>query len=509
MTSVFDQGPFAPCPAPFNLAAHVLRHARDMGDKPALILAGPEGDIVWSFTELEARVLGIAGGLKDMGLRPGARILLRLGNTVEFPLAYLGAIAAGMIPVPTSAQLTTPEVTALCAGLKPDLIIAGDGIACPEPLPCPVLPEAGLHALEGHAPGTYDMGEPDRPAYIIYTSGTSGVPRAVVHAHRAIWARQMMVKGWYDLTADDRMLHAGAFNWTYTLGTGLMDPWAIGATAIIPAAGQGSRDLPALLKRLRATIFAAAPGVYRQMLAAGSLPDLPDLRHGLSAGEKLAPQIRKSWEDSTGTRVHEAFGMSECSTFISSSAAHPSPEGALGYPQTGRKLAVLGEDGVPVARGRPGTIAVHHTDPGLMLGYLDAAHETRARFTADGAWFLTGDQGCMAEDGAITYLGRADDMMNAGGYRVSPIEVESALRAHPGITELAAVEIPLKPGVTGIAAFYTGPDTIPEAELMSFAEARLARYKCPKLYRKLDTLPHGANGKILRRALRTAHEAST
>ncbi|MEV8468475.1 class I adenylate-forming enzyme family protein [Fluviibacterium sp. DFM31] len=506
MTALFDKGPFAPCPTPFNLAAHVLRRAEACGDTPALILAGPERDTVWTFAQLQARVLGIAGGLQAQGLRPGARILLRLGNTVEFPLAYLGAIAAGMVPVPTSAQLTTPEITAICAGLAPDLIIAGSGVALPAPLPCPVLTEEAFHALADHPPAAFDMGDPNRAAYIIYTSGTAGVPRAVVHAHRAVWARQMMVQGWYDLRPDDRVFHAGAFNWTYTLGTGLLDPWAMGATAIIPEAGQASADLPALLARHGTTIFAAAPGVYRQMLAAGPLPETPSLRHGLSAGEKLSPQIRQRWEAATGTAIHEAFGMSECSTFISGAPTHPAPDGTLGYPQPGRRLAILDAEGVPVAIDTPGTIAVHRSDPGLMLGYLGAEGDTRARFTADGAWFLTGDQGSMAADHAITYLGRADDMMNAGGYRVSPIEVETALRAHPGLTEVAAVEVPLKPGVTGIAAFYTGLAEVPQDELAAFAETRLARYKRPKLYRKLDALPHGANGKILRRALRDAYE---
>ncbi|MCA8883134.1 MAG: acyl--CoA ligase [Rhodobacteraceae bacterium] len=507
MQSLYDHGPFAPCPAPFNLAAHVLRHAADMGDKPALILAGPDSAESWSFADLRARVLGIAAGLQARGLPPGARILLRLGNSVEFPLAYLGAIAAGMIPVPTSAQLTAREVTSICAGLAPDLIVAGAGVALPDPCPCPVLDEAGFHALADHAPAEFALGDPDRPAYIIYTSGTSGVARAVVHAHRAIWARQMMVAGWYDLRPGDRMFHAGAFNWTYTLGTGLMDPWAAGATAIIPAPGQASADLPRLMARHGATLFAAAPGVYRQMLAAGPLPAFPDLRHGLSAGEKMPPAIRAQWLAATGCAIHEAFGMSECSTFISGAPGHPAPEGSLGYPQPGRRLAILDDAGAPVPRGMPGVIAVHHSDPGLMLGYLDAEAETRARYTADGIWFLTGDQGAMADDGAIAYLGRGDDMMNAGGFRVSPLEVETALLTHPAIGEVAAVEVALKADATGIAAFYTAAAPLPEADLQAFAASRLARYKCPRLYRHVPALPRGANGKILRRALREAYEA--
>jgi acyl-coenzyme A synthetase/AMP-(fatty) acid ligase len=161
-----------------------------------------------------------------------------------------------------------------------------------------------------HLPAaSYHMGDPERLAYVVYTSGTSGKPRAVAHAHRAIWARQMMFEGWYGLRQDDRLLHAGAFNWTYTMGTGLMDPWTIGATALIPAAGTASETLPTLLAANKATIFAAAPGVYRQLLKGTLHLELPSLRHGLSAGEKLPASTLSAWTNATDTPIFEAYGM--------------------------------------------------------------------------------------------------------------------------------------------------------------------------------------------------------
>jgi acyl-coenzyme A synthetase/AMP-(fatty) acid ligase len=342
------------------------------------------------------------------------------------------------------------------------------------------------------------MGDPDRLAYVVYTSGTSGKQRAVAHAHRAIWARQMMVDGWYGLTQQDRLCHAGAFNWTYTLGTGLMDPWTIGATALIPEPGTDPATLPDLLKQHRATLFAAAPGVYRKFLNENAQINLPDLRHAFCAGEKLSPKLHAAWTDATGTELFEAFGMSECSTFISSSPGNPASGPALGRPQKGRRVAILGPDG-PVARGEEGTIAIHRSDPGLMLEYIGAPEETAAKFSGD--WFLTGDQGAMDENDQITYLGRADDMMNAGGFRVSPVEVEAALTAHPGITQVGAAAVEVKPDTFVIAAFYTGPAKLNEEDLQAFAAARLARYKQPRLYIHMDALPTGANNKLLRRAL--------
>jgi acyl-coenzyme A synthetase/AMP-(fatty) acid ligase len=500
MTLSLVEGRSPPPPESFNLAAYVLGRAEALADKTALAVVSPRGAARWHYGTLLQAVQGIATGLRAQGLAPGDRVLMRLGNEVEFPLCFLGAIWAGLIPVPASAALTVPEITRLAAELRPALIVAAPDVSMPDPAPCPVLPALALREMETEPPAAPETGAPDRPAFIVYTSGTSGRPRGVIHAHRAVWARRMMWEGWYGLRESDRLLHAGAFNWTYTLGTGLLDPWAVGATALIPRDGVEPAQLPLLLKRFDATIFAAAPGVYRRLLAQHSKIDAPKLRHGLSAGEKLPDRTRAAWEAATGTQVHEALGMSECSTFVSGSPARPAPPGATGYPQAGRTLAVLGEDDRPVPRGIPGTLAVHAADPGLMLGYLGAPEETEARFAGD--WFVTGDTVTMAHDTAIAYLGRSDDMMNAGGVRVSPLEVEAALAEHPGIAEVACAEVEVKADTTVIAAFYTGPAPLPEDELAAFAAERLARYKQPRLYAHRESLPTSGNGKLDRGALR-------
>ena len=500
MLSQIASGPPPACPAPFNLAAYVLAPATTSPERIALLLVGPSGAERWSYAKLEAAVRGTGAGLLAMGLVPGDRVLMRLANSVDFPILFLGAITAGLVPVPTSAQLTTPEVTALAVELAPKLIAAGPGVALPADPPCPVLDLDGLRALRTRAPCAWDMGDPDRLAYVVFTSGSSGRPRGVLHAHRAVWARRRMWEGWYGLTPSDRLLHAGALNWTFTLGTGLLDPWAMGATALVPAAGVAPAQLPLLLRRHDVTIFAAAPGLYRQMLKAGERLALPRLRHGLSAGEKMPEVTRRAWQAATGTPVHEAFGMSECSTFISGAPGRPAPGGSAGYVQRGRQVALIGPEGTPVPQGSPGVIAVHRSDPGLFLGYLGAEAETRARFSGD--WFLTGDIGVMAEDSAVTYLGRDDDMLNAGGVRVSPLEIEAALNEHPEIAESAACEVSPREGVSVIAAFYVAAHDLDEATLAAFAAERLARYKQPRIWRRVTALPRGANNKLLRRVLR-------
>lgn len=482
-----------------NLAEHVLRAGASCPDKLALSVIGPSRAERWSYARLIIAVRGTATGLLQAGLQPGDRLLMRLGNTAAFPVAYLGAIAAGVVPIPTSAMLTRREITKLAAETEPAMIVAGEGIALPDH-PAPILPEAGLADYMELPPADYAQGDPERLAYIIYTSGSSGQPRAVMHAHRAILARRMMFDGWYGLRESDRMMHAGAFNWTFTLGTGLMDPWTMGATTLIPADGTALEQLPLLASRHGATILAGAPGVFRRILRADWQP-VANLRHGLVAGERLDPGLRADWTARTGTDLHEAMGASEISTFISGSPDRPAPAGTAGYPQPGRHVAILGDDGTPQPAGTPGALAVRRDDPGLFLGYLGQPEETAARHRGD--WFLTGDQAQEDENGAITLLGRADDIMNAGGFRVAPPEIEEVLSSFPGAGDVAVAELSVGPGSSIIAAFWTGPAD--EAELRGFAESNLARYKQPREYIRLDALPRTATGKINRRALRAAH----
>jgi acyl-coenzyme A synthetase/AMP-(fatty) acid ligase len=483
------------------MAAHVMAAGIAAPDKDALLVIGPEHVDRWTFATLRSAILATATGLQRAGLRPGNKVLMRLGNTVDFPLAYLGALAVGAVPIPTSSALTARETQAILEDMQPALVLHDPAVPCP-PVPNVITLDA-LRGFRTLPAAEIEMGDSDRLGYIIYTSGTSGRPRAVGHAHRAIWARQMMFDGWYGLRDDDRVLHAGAFNWTYTLGTGLMDPWSRGATALIPDPGTRLEQLPELMRAHDATIFAAAPGVYRQLLDRCSNLQMETLRHGLSAGEKLPRTTADRWSAATGRPVYEAYGMSECSTFISHAPEQPVKTGALGRPQPGRRVALL-KDGQPVPLGEEGTIAVHQSDPGLMLGYIGAPEETQARMS--GAWFLTGDQAVMDANGYVTYLGRNDDMMNAGGFRVSPIEVEAVLANMPGVGAVAVTDVAIKQDARVIAAFYTAPAPLDETAWQAYVTDKLARYKQPRLYIHTPDLPHGANGKVLRRRLRDRFE---
>lgn len=492
--SIFQNGIPEPCPDPFNLANYVLQ----TGESDAIALE-VFGETIerWRYADLRDAVWRTAGGLLDLGLKDGDRLLLRVGNDPAFPVLFLAAIAVGVVPVPTSSLLTDAETRHIVAELRPAMVAFAGGLSPISNLGAPALDSKGVAHLRASEPASPVFGSPDRLAYMIYTSGTSGKPRAVMHAHRAVWARRMMWDGWYGLRPDDRMLHAGAFNWTYTMGTGLMDPWAIGATAMVYTGPPDRQVWGQLVQDHNATIFAAAPGVYRHIVETGA-SGFNHLRHGLSAGEKMPPSVKHAWESQTGKPVYEALGMSEVSTFVSSSPNVKRKSGASGKAQDGRHLAVLDENG-PVPVGASGVLAVHKSDQGLMLGYFEQPEETTAKFQED--WFLTGDTVSMDADGYVTYLGRDDDMMNAGGYRVSPIEVEAAMSQVSGVNQAAAAEVEVRENVRVIAGFYVA-DTDLSDELSEICTQTLAKYKRPRMFVKMEALPMGANNKIQRKKLR-------
>jgi acyl-coenzyme A synthetase/AMP-(fatty) acid ligase len=486
---------------------------RDPG-KTGLILVhdadAPEKAERFSFAELDEAVRRVAAGLLGTGIRPGERLVIALPNTSDYLLLFFGALAAGIVPLPASSLLTAAEVAFLISDAEPAAVALPDGSEIAVPAGVRVLTTSGIAAIRAAAPlAAYADTAADDPAFLIYTSGTSRRPKGVLHAHRNVWGRRPTYAGWSGIGASDVMLHAGAFNWSYTLSAGLADPWANGATAVLYAGPREAGVWAKLIGGTGATLFAAVPGVYRQILKQGDLTrGAGRLRHGLVAGEALPPALMAEWEAATGLALYEAFGMSECSTFVSNRPGMPVRPGSPGKPQDGRRIAVLPvEEGTePVAPGETGLLAVYRADPGLMLGYWRRTEEDAAVFRGD--WFVTSDLVAFDKDGYVWFHGRADDVMNAGGYRVSPLEVEAALAAHPAVAEAAAAEHEVRDGVRIIGAWVVlRPGVTADAALARaiLAEAAngLATYKRPREVFFVASLPRTANGKVARRLLRT------
>ncbi|MFW5739457.1 MAG: class I adenylate-forming enzyme family protein, partial [Myxococcota bacterium] len=307
-------------PPQFNMARYCLGEGPPRRpDQLALIVVSdpqaPDPSVEkWTFAQLDEAVRKVAAGLQRLGLDPGARVMIRMGNTSDYALVFFGAIAAGFVALPSSPQLTEGEADFLLQDAGASLLVVSSELQLRARPGVRVLDQRDIrHMLRAEAPAAYAPTAAEDPAFLIYTSGTTGEPKGVLHAHRSAWGRRPMYEGWYGgMGPRDVVLHAGAFNWTYTIGVGLTDPWANGATAVIY---NGERDVqvwPALIERFGATLFATVPGLYRQILKYCDLRahDLSSLRHGLCAGEALRPGLLKAWRDTTGLELYEALGMS-------------------------------------------------------------------------------------------------------------------------------------------------------------------------------------------------------
>ena len=500
--SIYAQGIPEPCPDAFNMARYAVGDpAARYGAQEALVVV--DGDapdtakLIWSFAETDEAVRRAAGGYRAAGVKTGERVLIRVGDGPDFPVAFFGAIAAGAIAMPLSSQLSAPELAYIAQDAQPSLAVLSED--APPDADLAGARRVGADILHGAAED-YAHTAKDDPAFLVYTSGSTGRPKGVLHAQRSAWGRRPMRAGWHDFGPEDRVMHAGAFNWTYTLGVGLSDPWSAGATAIVNTGSREADRWGPLARRWKPTVFAAVPGVYRRLLRCDGLrDDFASLRHALTAGEKLPPAIHDGWQAETGKPLLESLGMSEISTYISHSPTRQAGAGWSGWPQPGRRVAIVSEDGAPVPKGTEGLLAIDPSDSGLMLGYWQRETETDA--TRRGGWFITGDRALMREDGAIAYQGRNDDVMTTGGYRIGPQEIEECLAACPGVTEAAVAEYAVREGVNVIAAWIVGDAS--QTAMKAHCAEHLAPYKTPRIFFRCSALPRSANGKLRRKVLTT------
>jgi len=500
-----------PAPALYNIARACLsEHRKQTPDKVAFVVAhdpdDPGSDEIWTYADLEDAVLRLASALSGLGVTRGDRVMLRLGNSSTLAMLFLAATAIGAVAIPLSSQLTGDDIAFMASDTEPELIVVAPGLPIGNAAETSrILAEAQvLVRAQMAVPVDYADTAADDPAYLVYTSGATSRPKGVVHAHRALWGRRPMYEDWYGISSEDVVLHAGTLNWTYTLGTGFLDPLANGATSVVYSGDRTGGIWPGLIERFGATLFAGVPTVFRQIVKYAPLsPErMPTLRHGLAAGEPLPKAVADDWFASTGRQILEAFGMSEISTYISTPSTDLPRSGSPGRPQAGRAVAILPEDGStePVGRGETGFLSVHRSDPGLMVGYWNRPDEDPFR----GDWFVTGDLASMDADCFIWPKGRGDDVMKILGYRVSAAEVEAALVAAPGVAEAAAIAVEARPGVSIIRAFVvgSGENRLDPENLREFAKQHLAAYKVPHEIVVVGALPRTSNGKIQRARLR-------
>ena len=479
-----------------------------------------------TFAELASCTDQFAQLLRNSGVAAGDRVLIRLPNSLDYPIAFLGTMKRGAISVPTSTLLTAEEVAYLAKDSTATVLVT-DKAAWPSlqdhlsNLPNlkhvflsgvgEIQPHASLQVSDlsqqlaaiSHCEGNHATAADD-PAYLVYTSGTTGYPKGVLHAHRALIGREPAAKYWFNFAEDqqDRIMHSGKFNWTYVLGTGLMDPLYLGKTVIVHE-GKNDADLwTRLIAKHAATIFVGVPTIYRQIIqkSTAAQADVPSLRHCMSAGEHLSDEVLQQWRGRFGRDIFEAVGMSEFSYYLSQSVFRPIRPGSAGFPQPGHAIQLLNPDTLEaLPPGEEGMICVPDSDPGLFLRYWNLDEET-AKYKHDG-WFFTGDYARYDADGYILFLGRKDDIIKSFGYRVSPYEIERVYKSHPAVADCAAVGEELeKDKLLVVTYVILQPDaTVTADELLAFGKQHLAAYKTPKTVYLTKDFPRTKNGKILRK----------
>lgn len=476
---------------PFNLTAYFVdRHIADgRGSRNAIIYEGRK----YTYAEIAALVNRAGNGLRRAGVQQGDRVLIVLPDSPGFAAAYFGAIKIGAVAVPTSTALPAADYQALARESQAKVVLAGS---------------ADLPYDQESTQLDCARTTADDPAFWLWTSGSTGAPKAAVHRH-GDWLHCCAgyAQGVLSIRADDVTFSSAKLFHAYGLGNGLMFPFSVGAAAILhPGKSQASAIL-ACAHQYRPTLLFAVPTHLAAMLRETDeayTDDLSSVRLGVSAAEPLPAEIVRRCHERFGFEVLDGIGSTEVLHIYISNRPGSVRAGSSGVPVPGYEVRITDESGRPLPAGETGDLWVR--------GESNARHywkrpELTAERMRDG-WFFSGDKYRVDADGYYWYSGRSDDMFRVAGEWVSPIEVESALIEHPAVLEAAVVARKGNDGLPAGCAFVTlkHEELAGEplaAELREFVHGRLAGYKRPRFIEFLDELPKTATGKVQRYKLRT------
>jgi benzoate-CoA ligase len=491
------------------LGAHALaRHGQNLA-----LVCGSERV---RYTELAGQVARAAGALRGLGLAPGERVLLLMRDTPEFAAAWLGAVHMGAVAIALNTRLSEAEYRHVRADSGARLAIVEDVFAWARPdLATEEAGAGGLviagqsagpalswrEALKRAQPAAPHPARDDDPAFWLYSSGTTGRPKGIMHTHRSVRCAGQGQRDVIGLAPGEISLTTSKLFFAYALEHGLLGPLAIGATAVLEPGWPDVEKVLELVARHRPATLFSVPTMYRSLLALGAarLAPMRAVRRFVAAGERLPPSLIAQWREATGGEILSLYGMSE--TFC---ACMITPPGTSDGTRTGRPIAgvgarVLTHEGQEAANGERGELWLRH--PALALGYANRPEQTAAQFR-DG-WFCTRDLFVRDAEGFFLHQGRSDDLLKVAGQWVQPGEVEEAVAADPAIAEAACVQVTDAEGSERLALFVTARGEAAQALAAAGARAELLpRFKRPKWIRTIGELPRTATGKIQRFKLR-------
>ncbi|MFG3439673.1 AMP-binding protein [Nonomuraea sp. NPDC047897] len=469
----------------------------------------------WSHGEVHDLAARAASVLLDHGVRPGARMLIALGDDIAWVAAFLAAARLGVTAVPVNPGLTADDHAFMAADCAASLVItSGDladrttdratGRADDRFAGLPVLTGDRLLRLAERAPRAPSANvAPDAPLYAQYTSGTTGTPKAALHRH-ADPARYHRAAGVGVVRArpEDVTLSVSKMFFAYGLGNTFVFPLFSGSSAVLLPHRPTPADVAEAVGRYGVTLLYAVPSAYANLLAECAPGSFGSVRLAVSAGEPLNPALGERARDLLGAPVLDQLGSTEVGhAFCANTAARDEP-GTIGRALPGYELELRGDDGRPVTEGE-GELWVRGAS--VLPEYLNRPEET-ARALSDG-WLRTGDLAVRTASGAYVHRGRRDDLEMVGGITMSPLEVEKVLAEHPEVAEVAVAAVADERGARKLRAFVVpaapGVDGRRlESELIAMARRRLAPYKVPRGVELLRALPRTPTGKLRRFALR-------
>src|SRR5450432_3073100 len=508
----------------FNFAQHLLDANRGRWHSTAYI----DDHESMTYGELDERARRMGAALLALGMRREERVLLLMHDNNDWPVAFLGALYAGVVPVAVNTLLAADDYAYILGHSRAQGALVSHALM-------PMLQKAMLHSpheigfmLVSHAgpkaesvPGAtalrdamareepLELAAPTHPediAFWLYSSGSTGKPKGTLHTHaNPYWTAELYGKAVLGITERDLCFSAAKLFFAYGLGNALTFPLSVGASVLLMA----ERPTPdAVFKRwtgARPTVFFGAPTGYAGMLASPSLPARNEvaLRLCSSAGEALPKDIGERFTARYGCEIIDGIGSTEMLHIFLSNRPGKVAYGTTGQPVEGYDIELRGEDGKPVADGEIGELYIRGPSAALMYW----ANRAKSSETFQGGWTRSGDKYFRDAAGNYVYGGRSDDMLKVSGQYVSPFEVEATLVKHPAVLEAALIGTPDENGLTRSKAFVVlkagrAPSPELEAELKAFVKGELAPYKYPRAIQFIAELPKTATGKIQRFKLR-------